>query len=112
MAANLFNVFLGLALVYIAVLRPSVTGDRPLVLLAAAALIFIAALLARRSDHHPWQNNTNMLLALLLAAVSAARPAHFPLVSFWTQFSVGTVIAVLAMWAALYRPGTHTALGE
>jgi hypothetical protein len=70
----------------------------------AAAVIGIAAWLARRSDHHPWQNNANMMLALMLAIVTALPLAQFPLASFWSQFSVGTMVAVLALWAALYKP--------
>ena len=104
MVANLFNVFIGLALVYSAVLRPTLIGARPGLLIAAAACIFVAALLARRSDKDPWQNNINMLLAVALAAMTALRFAHVPLAAFWSQFSVGTTVAVLALWAALYRP--------
>jgi len=108
MIANLFNVVLGIALVYAAVLRPSLVAGRPAVLFVAAACIFVAAGLARRSDHHPWQNNINMLLALLLAGITALRLSYVPLAAFWSEFSVGTSVAVLALWAALYRPtGVH-----
>jgi hypothetical protein len=104
MFANLFNVLLGVALVYSAVLRPSLIAARPRLLFVAAGCIFAAAWLARRSDHHPWQNNVNMLLAVFLAGVTALRLSYFPLAAFWSQFSVGTSVAVLALWAALYRP--------
>ncbi len=104
MFANLFNVLLGLALVYSAVLRPSLIGARPTLLFVAAACIFAAAWLARRSDTHPWQNNINMLLAVMLAGITALRFAHVPAAAFWSQFSVGTTVAVLALWAMLYRP--------
>lgn len=104
MVANLFNVFVGLALVYSAVLRPSLISARPALLFVAAACIVVAAWLARRSDHHPWQNYTNMLLAVMLAGMTALQIEHIPLAAFWIQFSVGTTVAVLALWAALYRP--------
>jgi len=104
MFANLFNVLLGLVLVYAAVLQPSLTAGRPTLLSVAAACIFAAAWLARRSDHHPWQNNVNMVLAVVLVAITALRFEHAPLAAFWSQFSVGTTVAVLALWAALYRP--------
>jgi hypothetical protein len=106
MIANSFNVLLGLALVYASVLQPALTASRPGLLVAAGASIFVAALLGRRNDHHPWQNSTNMGLALLLAAVGALRLEHLPLTMFWSQFSIGTVVAVLALWATLYRPTT------
>ena len=104
MVANLFNVFVGLALVYSAVLRPSLFGTRPGLLFVAAACIVVAAWWARRSDHHPWQNYTNMVLAVMLAGMMALQLEHIPLAAFWIQFSVGTTVAVLALWAALYRP--------
>ena len=104
MFANLLNVVVGLALVYAAVLQPALVDRRPALLFAAAAVIGVAAWLARRSDYHPWQNNMNIILALVLACVTALPLAHFPLATFWCQFSVGTVVAVLALWAALYKP--------
>jgi hypothetical protein len=106
MVANLFNVILGLLLVYIAVLQPSLTAQRPALLLAIAAAIFVAAWLARPTDHHPWQNNTNLLLAVILGAVAALRLEHYPLAVFWSQFSIGTIVSVLALWAVLYRPAS------
>lgn len=104
MIANLLNVVLGLALVYVAVLAPWVTARRPLLLAAVAVIMFVAAWFARRSDYHPWQNNANVVLAALLALLAVLRLEQFPLAVFWTQFSVGTLVAVLALWAALYRP--------
>ena len=104
MIGNLVNVVLGLALVYVAVLAPWVTARRPALLVTAAVIMFVAAWLARRSDYHPWQNNSNMLLVVLLALLAALRLEQFPLAVFWTQFSVGTLVAVLSLWALLYRP--------
>jgi uncharacterized membrane protein len=105
MYANSLNVVLGIALVYAAILRPSLIAARPELLFVAAGGILVLAWLARRTDHHPWQNNVNMLLGVLLAATAALQLSHFPLAAFWMQFSVGTAVAVLAFWAALYRPG-------
>lgn len=104
MIANLLNVVLGLTLVYVAVLAPWVTARRPALVAALAVIMFVAAWLARRSDYHPWQNNSNMLLTVLLALLAVLRLEQFPLAVFWTQFSVGTLVAVLALWALLYRP--------
>jgi hypothetical protein len=104
MIANLINVVLGLALVYVAVLEPALAIHRPGWQLPLAAILFVAAWLARRSDYHHWQNNTNMALAVLLAVQAVLHFAQFPLAVFWIQFSVGTLIAVLALWAMLYRP--------
>ena len=104
MIANIVNTLLGLVLVYVAVLQPELVSGRPLLTAAVGAVMFAAAWLARRSDHHPWQNNTNMLLALLLIVLAMARVERFALVSFWSLFWIGMIVAVLALWAALYRP--------
>lgn len=104
MVANLVNVILGLLLVYTAVLQPSLAAQRPFLLLAVAAVILVAAWMARPTDHHPWQNNTNMLLAVILGVVAGLRLEHYPLAVFWSQFSIGTIVSVLALWAILYRP--------
>jgi len=109
MIANLYNVLIGLALVYVAVLEPALTEHRPIFFLAAAASMFVAAWIARRSDHHPWQNNVNLVLAVLLAAETALRFRDPSLAAFWGPFSVGVVVAILALWAALYRPTAPTA---
>jgi len=108
MIANLYNVLIGLALVYVAVLAPALTEQRPSLLLIAAATMFVAAWIARRSDHHPWQNSVNLVLAVVLAAQAALRLGNLPLAGFWGQFSVGVVVAILALWAALYRPTAPT----
>ena len=104
MIANGYNVLLGLALVYIAVLQPSIAERRPVLLLIAAVTMFVAALVARRSDHHPWQNNVNLVLAALLGAASALRLQHAPQAAFWSLF-------FLALWAALYRPTSPSSGG-
>jgi hypothetical protein len=112
MSANLVNVFIGLALIYAAILQPRLLGGRPLLFAAVGVLMFVAAWLARRSDHHPWQNNTNMVLALLLVVLALVRVERFPLVSFWSVFWIGLIVAMLALWAALYRPNAATSSGE
>jgi len=112
MSANIVNVFIGLALIYVAILQPGVLGRWPLLFAAVGVLTFVAAWLARRSDHHPWQNNTNMVLALLLVVLALARIDRFPLASFWSVFWIGLIVAVLALWAAIYRPNTAAPSGE
>ncbi len=112
MSANLLNVFIGLTLIYVAILQPRLLGGRPLLFAAIGVLMFVVAWLARRSDHHPWQNNTNMLLALLLIVLALARVEQFPLASFWSVFWIGLIVAVLALWAALYRPNAAASSGE
>jgi hypothetical protein len=104
MIANLLNTLIGLGLTYTAILHPSLLEGRGWLLLIVAAIIFVTAWVARRSDFHPWQNNANMAVAALLALFAALALGHFPVAQFWGEFSTGTIVAVLALWAALYRP--------
>lgn len=104
MIANLLNTLIGLGLTYTAILHPSLFAGRWWLLLVVAAIIFVAAWVARRSDFHPWQNSANMVVAVLLALLAALALGHFPVAQFWGEFCAGTTVAVLALWAALYRP--------
>jgi hypothetical protein len=106
MIANLVNVVLGLAVVYCAVLEPALMAHHPGLLLGAAVIVLLAAWLARRTDHHPWQNTVNIVLAVLLAVQALLHFAEFPLAVFWIQFLAGSLIAILALWAVLYRPAS------
>lgn len=104
MIPNVLNALVGLVLVYAAILAPHLIANGVGLLLGAAVVMFILALWARRSDHHPWQNNVNMVLAVILAGVTVLQFAGVPPVTFWSVFWVGISVAVLALWAALYRP--------
>ncbi len=104
MIPNLINFLIGLFLVYLAIFSPQFITTSVGPLLIAAVAIFICAFLARRSDHHPWQNTVNMTLAVTLGAVTAVQLAGIPGAGFWSAIWIGIAVAVLASWAALYRP--------
>lgn len=105
MIANLVNTVLGLWLVYAAVLDPAWAASSWK--LGLAGLIVIAlALWARTSDYRKWQSGVNIVLGvlmLILAAVEAAGTAP-ALLMFWGVFWPGVLVAIFALWAALYRP--------
>ena len=106
MIANLLNTLLGLWLVYAAVLRPAWASEAWK--LAIAGIVVIAlALWARAGDHRKWQSSVNMLLGLVLLLLAGLRLAGVvaPLTMFWGVFWPGILVAVLALWSALYRPG-------
>jgi hypothetical protein len=105
MIANLVNTALGIALVYVAVLRPVMLLDNR-ALLAAAIAIFALALWARRTDPARWYSNTDVSLALALLLLASAQWSGnaATLLMFWGVFWVGIVVAVVSLWAALYRP--------
>ena len=107
MVANIVNTVLGIWLVYTAGLSPSLLlGPFKAVALAGGASIALLALLARRTDYHPWHANVTMFLGIalfLLGAWNVALPSA-TIVNYWAAFWVGVLTAVIALWAALYRP--------
>ncbi len=108
MIANLLNCMLGIWLVYVAVLDPAWGGASNWRLALAAVVVLALALWARASDHAKWQSSTNLVLGALLLIVAGLhwRGDAPPLLMFWGVFWVGILVAVLALWAALYRPAS------
>lgn len=104
MIPNILNTLIGLVLVYAAVLNPALLSGRAYATVGTGVIILVLAGWAMRSDNHPWQNTLNMLMGLLLVVLGVLPLATYPIVTFWGVFWVGTVVAVMALWAALYRP--------
>jgi len=107
MIANLLNTLVGLWLVWEAVLDPAWTQNT-WKLPVAGVLVLLLALWARASDYRKWQSTVNLAfgVALLILAVLHWSGAVTPLEMFWGVFWPGILVAVLALWAALYRPGS------
>jgi hypothetical protein len=107
MIANIANTVVGIGLVYMAVLQPSSveTARGAWLSFVAGAVIIVLAFVSRRSDAGRWFSATNALagVALLALGGSQALSAAPPLLSFWGVFWVGCIVAVVALWAALYR---------
>jgi predicted ferric reductase len=105
MMANLLNTLLGIGLVYAIILNPDLIGS-PWRVVVIAIVIFALALWSRRTDYDPWQSSTNIVLALLLLLIGLSKfsPYISPLVNFWGIFWIGILLAILALWAAIYRP--------
>lgn len=104
MIANLLNCALGLWLVYSAVLHPAWTGST-WSLPIAGVLVILLALWARASDLRKWQSNCDVALGvvLLILALLHRLDVVTPLVMFWGVFWPGVLVAIIALWAALYR---------
>src|SRR5262245_5490537 len=113
MIANILNTVLGIALVYCAVLVPGVLHDTAWMLIAAGVGVILLGLWARRSDKLKWFNLVNALLGAALVVLGIARTltSVHSLVMFWWVFWVGIIIAVLALWSALYTRDTSAAGG-
>jgi len=106
MFPNALNTAIGLLLVYAAVLQPDLAARHPWVLAAAALAMLVLAVWARRYDAVRWMSAVNAALAIALLALGVAdwSVALPRLLTFWGVFWIGLVVAVLALWAALYRP--------
>lgn len=105
MIANVLNAILGLWLVYVAVLDPAWNASSWKLALAGVVVIALA-FWARASDYRKWQSGVDAVLGgllLVLAALHATGAAPALLV-FWGTFWPGVLVAVFALWAALYRP--------
>ena len=105
MIPNVLNAMLGIWLVYVAILDPA-WADRTALLGLAAVVVAACAAWARASDFAHWQSNTNIVLALVLLALAALQAAGVvvPVLRFWGLLWIGILVAILALWAALYRP--------
>ena len=113
MIANALNTLLGIALVYGAILAPNALAANPRAIPFAGFAIVALALWARSTDKLKWFSAINgalglalMLLGLLLAGATAIHP----LVTFWWIFWVGIIVAMFALWSAIYtRDATSAA---
>jgi hypothetical protein len=103
---NLFNVLLGLLLVYSAIFSNPAGAMNNVGLAAVAAAVIALAVWARQSDAMGWQSGTNIVLGTVLLLVAATRWAIgvAPLVCFWMILLIGIGVAIVAMWSILYRP--------
>jgi len=104
MIPNILNTIAGIALVYCAILAPQLLNKTAWVLAGGGIVIIVLGLLARTSDKVKWFNLVNVGLGGALVLLGIARtlmPVH-ELVMFWWAFWVGTIVAVLAFWSALY----------
>lgn len=106
MIANLLNTILGVALVYVAILKPGLVNGRSWFLAVAAIAVIILAALARSSDRSTWQSSTNSVIGFLLLALAVARWYFLvpELLIFWSVLWGGLLVAILALWAAIYHP--------
>lgn len=106
MIPGILNTILGLALVYISVLDLALVEGRTWHVIVAGGIIVVLALWARLRDAMHWPSTTNIVLGVLLLLFGILQwitpLAH--LFVFWYVFWVGILVAVIALWAALYRP--------
>ncbi len=105
MIPKLINVVIGIWLVYVAVLDPSLIGAGTWAIYASGLAIVVAAFWARASDSVAWYSSTNIVLGFVLLLTAGSQAIiRSEEITFWVVFWTGISVAVVALWAALYRP--------
>lgn len=109
MIPDILNTIIGLALVYLSVLHLASIEGRVWHLLVAGAAIIVLASWSRGGDAMKWFSSTTIVLGVCLLLFSilqwTSTIAHLP--TFWFVFFDGIMVAVVSLWAALYRPRTR-----
>lgn len=111
MTPGILNTLIGLALVYLSILHLAVIEGRVWHIVVAGIAIIALSLWSRRGDLMKWFSTTNIVLGVLLLGFGILQwiipVAH--LFTFWIVFFDGILVAVLALWAALYRAAPRSA---
>jgi hypothetical protein len=102
MTPGILNAIIGLVLVYLSVPHLALIEGRAWYLVVAGVVIVILALWSRRGDAMKWFSTTTIVLGICLLLFGLLQ---------WTTtiahlfvFFDGILVAVLSLWAALYRP--------
>jgi len=105
MIPNLVNALVGIWLVYLAVLNPARIGEGGKAIYIAGLVILVLGYWARGSDYVKWYSGTNIALgALLLLTAGLQSILGSEAITFWMVFWGGMTVAIISLWAALYRP--------
>lgn len=106
MISGYLNSILGLALVYISILKVSLLEMHPWGIVIAGALIIALSAWSRTGDMMQWFSSVKIVLGAILLLFGVwdyvAPFAH--LFVFWFVFWTGALVGVVALWAAIYRP--------
>lgn len=106
MIPGVLNTLIGLALVYVSILHLALVEGRGWQVLVAGVAIVVLALWARRGDAMRWFSTTTIVLGVCLFGFGILQwtTSIADLFVFWFVFFDGILVAVLSLWAALYRP--------
>jgi len=110
MIANGLTVLIGLGLAYGAIFSTPSGNLNNILLAIASALIIGCAIVGRLINRVSWQSSTNLVLGAILALLAAARATFEPtsVPSFWVILLAGIAVAIMALWAILYREASSS----
>ncbi len=114
MIPGILNTLIGLALVYLSIFHLALVEAGRWQIVAIGIAIIVLAIWSRRGDAVSWFSTTNIVLgaSLLLFGLLQWTTAIADLFTFWFVFFDGILVAVLSLWAALYRPQVHPAMSR
>jgi len=105
MIPNLVNTLVGIWLVYLAVLNPAGIGAGRKALYVSGLVILVLGYWARGSDYVKWYSSTNIVLGVILLLTAGLQLVLWSgEITFWMVFWSGNAVAVISLWAVLYRP--------
>ena len=105
MIFNVANALIGLWLVYASVLDFAKLEASGFTLVIAGLVILVLAMWARGSDHAKWHSSADIVMGLVLAMTGIGQLAlSLGAMTFWLAFWIGMAVAIISLWAALYRP--------
>lgn len=105
MVPNLINAIIGIWLVYLAVLNPALIGEGRKVVYIAGIGVLVLGVWARGSDYVKWYSSTNIVLGVILLLTAGLQFILWSeAITFWMVFWIGMTVAIISLWAVLYRP--------
>jgi hypothetical protein len=106
MIPSLLAGVMGLWLVFLGVLDPSLIDAHGWVLAASACALLVLGLLALRADYLKWPGITDVILGVVLIVLLFERGmARSDAVTFWALFWSGSIAGVVSLWSTFYRHG-------
>jgi hypothetical protein len=103
MIPNLVNTAIGIWLVYAAVLNPGEIAGRVSVLVSGV-VVLVLAIWAYQDDYLKWPALTAGALGAAFAVYAGLLPSDSSgFVTFWIALFLGSALAVVSLWSALYR---------
>lgn len=105
MVPNLINAIIGIWLVYLAVLNPALIHEGRKTVYIAGIAVLVLGVWARGSDYVKWYSSTNIVLGVILLLTAGLQLVLWSeAITFWMVFWAGLTVAIISLWAALYRP--------